>query len=150
MRIEGWFTCDELSLLSLSLRLAVARAGQHQAKINAVETGSYKGHSTIAMGLTIVAWDLNAIIYAVDPHTGFRSGRGDRLRHDAPTYDAFMPNLTDFGLQRIVRCVRAPSTETSIDFPITFLLVDGIHTYDEVRADFEHSEDKLTLTSLIV
>lgn len=148
-RVEGWFDEIELSLLVDLVELAAHRCQKAQAEFNIVEVGSYKGRSTIAMGLAVVALGSCGIIYAIDPHQGMRTGRHDQLRPEYETYTDFARNIQKHGLGGIIRCVRLKSSETRITVPVAFMLIDGLHLFHAVSEDFRHFEKNLFPQSLI-
>ncbi len=90
-----------------------------------VEIGSWKGKSTICLGLGSRAG--NGIrIFAVDPHADYRHGE-------------FKDNIERAGIADLVTPVQGLSQQVADDFdePIELLFVDGSHEEDDVRADFD-------------
>ena len=90
-----------------------------------VEIGSWKGKSTICLGLGSRAG--NGIrIFAVDPHADYRHGE-------------FKENVDRAGIADLVTPVKGLSQDVVGDFdePIELLFVDGSHEEDDVRYDFE-------------
>jgi len=79
LEIDGWFDEAELGLLVRCVNEASLRNSISPKQLNIVEIGSYKGRSTVALGLTMAALSLTGTIYAVDPHEGMRSGKHDSL-----------------------------------------------------------------------
>jgi hypothetical protein len=147
--IEGWFDEAELALLVDCVAEAAVRHSHQLDPLNIVEVGSYKGRSTVAMGLTLAALARDGKIYAVDPHEGVRSGRQDRIYEGGETYDDFLDNIKRFGLEKFVRCVRARATETRIDVPISLILIDAMHLFKNVSEDFRHFEKSITRKGMI-
>ena len=108
-----------------------------------LEIGSYKGRSTLAIGLAISELGLPLHLMAVDPHEGYRFGDG------ADTYAVLSSNLTRNGLDRLVTVVRAASTDVRLETPIAFALIDGLHDAESVRADHAHISPFLVEGGLI-
>ena len=90
-----------------------------------VEIGSWKGKSTICLGLGSRA-GVSVPIYAVDPHADYRFGD-------------FKTNIERAGIADLVRPIASLSQPAADDFdePIELLFVDGSHEYDLVLEDFE-------------
>jgi hypothetical protein len=147
--IEGWFDEVELDLLMSCVAEAALRNSNRPGSLNIVEVGCYKGRSTVAMGLTLAALSLVGTIYAIDPHQGVRSGRHDRIYTGAQTYNDFLSNIKRFGLEKFVRCVRSKATETTIDVPITLILIDALHLFKNVSEDFRHFEKSIVPNGMI-
>jgi predicted O-methyltransferase YrrM len=90
-----------------------------------VEIGSWKGKSTICLGLGSRAGE-GVRIFAVDPHADYRHGE-------------FKDNIERAGIADLVTPVKGLSQEVvdGFDEPIELLFVDGSHEEDDVREDFE-------------
>jgi predicted O-methyltransferase YrrM len=90
----------------------------------AVEIGSWKGRSTLAIGLGFAERGAGTVI-AVDPHT----------RDD--TFADFERNVAPVAAH--VRPVRRLSLEARAEAgePIDLLFLDGSHAYEDVRADLD-------------
>ena len=97
-----------------------------------VEIGSWKGKSTIALA----GGAERAPVYAVDTFQGSAEHRQHGPVH---TFDDFLTNLRTARVDGRVRPICLPSLEAAIDFrePVELLFIDGDHSYDAVRADFE-------------
>jgi predicted O-methyltransferase YrrM len=128
---------------------AALRNSDPAGALNIVEVGSYKGRSTVAMGLTLAALSQAGTIYAVDPHEGVRSGKRDRVYKGGETYNDFLDNIKRFGLEKFVRCLRSRATETRIEAPISFILIDAMHLFKNVREDFSHFEKSIIRNGLM-
>ncbi len=116
--VEGWLSDEEAATLYQLARRCTGRGV-------IVEIGSFKGRSTIALGMGSRA-GAEVPIYAIDPHRG-------------PSYDAFHENVARAGIDDLVTQVREPSQEALAaigDHPIELLFIDGNHTYDMVLQDF--------------
>lgn len=134
-QIAGWFDDEEAELLAATVARAFADA---PAAPVAVEVGSYCGRSTIVLGCTAKALRPDALIFAVDPHAGeLGTAEGGSLR-SAPTLDAFRASIDASDIKDYVREVVAKSTDVAWTRPIDVLLIDGLHDYASVAADFAH------------
>jgi predicted O-methyltransferase YrrM len=110
-----------------------------------VEIGSFRGRSTLALGL---ASDAEVEVIAIDPHLG--SDRGPREIHAQPglgssDHEAFHANLERTGLAGRVRHVRVASQEAlnEVDGEVDLLYVDGAHRYRPAAADLQIWGDRL-------
>jgi hypothetical protein len=150
MQIEGWFEEIELDLLIECMEQVAFKSRHYSDLLNVVEIGSYKGRSTIALGLAVSTLHLDAVIYAVDPHGGLRSGRNNSIYHENETYDDFLQNVRRYGLESVIKCVKCKSTESMLEVPISLILIDGLHLYENVREDFLHFEKKIIAGGLVL
>jgi predicted O-methyltransferase YrrM len=116
--VPGWLTDEEGEAL-----YELARACTGEGVI--VEIGSWKGKSTICLGLGSEAGSA-VPVYAIDPHADYRFGD-------------FKDNVTRAGINDLVHPVASLSQAAADDFdrPIELLFVDGSHEYDLVLEDFE-------------
>jgi hypothetical protein len=103
-----------------------------------VELGSYLGKSTAA--LLLGAAKSGQRVYAVDPWfasdpdaLGFEHTR----LFGTEDYLAFSRHVAPYRERLSVLCCRSRSVRWDGP-PIAALFIDSIHSYDEVRADFEH------------
>jgi predicted O-methyltransferase YrrM len=116
--VPGWLTDEEGEAL-----YDLARACTGRGAI--VEIGSWKGKSTICLGLGSQA-GAAVPIYAIDPHADYR-------------FDDFKANIDRAGIAELVRPIASLSQPAAdaFDDPIELLFVDGSHEYDLVLEDFE-------------
>ena len=116
--IPGWLTDEEGEAL-----FELARSCRGDGVI--VEIGSWKGKSTVCLGLGSQAGN-KLPIYAVDPHADYRFGD-------------FKDNIERAGISELVRPIASLSQPAAdgFDEPIELLFVDGSHEYDLVLEDFE-------------
>lgn len=115
--VPGWLTDEEGEAL-----FELARGCEGRGVI--VEIGSWKGKSTICLGLGSQAG--NALpIYAIDPHAKYRFGD-------------FKNNIDRAGISDLVRPVPSLSQAAAAGFtePIELLFVDGSHEEALVDEDF--------------
>ena len=116
--IPGWLTDEEGEAL-----YELARRCRGDGVI--VEIGSWKGKSTVCLGLGSQAGE-SVPVYAIDPHADYRFGD-------------FKTNVERAGLSELVRPIASLSQAAAdgFDEPIELLFVDGSHEYDLVLEDFE-------------
>jgi predicted O-methyltransferase YrrM len=116
--VPGWLTDEEAEAL---YELAQECTGKGVI----VEIGSWKGKSTICLGLGSRAGE-SVPIFAVDPHADYRHGE-------------FKDNIERAGIADLVTPLKGLSQEVAdgFDQPIELLFVDGSHDEDDVREDFE-------------
>jgi predicted O-methyltransferase YrrM len=116
--VPGWLSDEEGEAL-----YELARACTGKGAI--VEIGSWKGKSTICLGLGSRAGS-GVPIFAVDPHADYRHGE-------------FKDNIERAGIADLVTPVKGLSQEVvgGFDEAIELLFVDGSHEEDDVRDDFE-------------
>jgi MMP 1-O-methyltransferase len=116
--IPGWLTDEEGEAL-----YELARRCRGDGVI--VEIGSWKGKSTVCLGLGSRAGE-SVPVYAIDPHADYRFGD-------------FNTNVERAGISELVRPIASLSQAAAdgFDEPIELLFVDGSHEYDLVLEDFE-------------
>jgi MMP 1-O-methyltransferase len=116
--VPGWLSDEEGEAL-----YELARACTGKGVI--VEIGSWKGKSTICLGLGSRAGS-GVPIFAVDPHADYRHGE-------------FKDNIERAGIADLVKPLKGLSqlVVDGFDQPIELLFVDGSHEEDDVREDFD-------------
>jgi MMP 1-O-methyltransferase len=116
--VPGWLSDEEGEALYELARECTGRGV-------IVEIGSWKGKSTICLGLGSRAGK-GVRIFAVDPHADYRHGE-------------FKDNIERAGIADLVTPVKGLSQEVADDFhePIELLFVDGSHEEELVREDFD-------------
>lgn len=98
-----------------------------------VEVGSFEGYSAIHLG-----WGAKTgsgqPVYCVDPHEGDLG-----VRRVAPTWEAFLLNVTRAGVADVVRPIRQTSAVAAASFghPVSLCYIDALHDYESVRNDFD-------------
>lgn len=101
-----------------------------------VEIGSFQGCSTVLLGLASKHGS-GAPVFAVDPHVeavdvfGWSVGPEDR--------SVFLQNLLRFEVTEIVRPISLPSEQAckAWEGEISMLWIDGDHSYEGTRKDFD-------------
>jgi predicted O-methyltransferase YrrM len=127
--VEGWFQLPE----AWALHEAVRAISKDPPRV--VEIGSYKGRSTISMGLSLLARGGSGTILAIDPH-----------KMEPGQYEAFRANIGRAGVAELVHPLVSMSheaRETVEDATIDLLFVDGSHEYESVVQDVRDWESAL-------
>ncbi len=116
--VPGWLTDEEGEALYDLARRCSGRGA-------IVEIGSWKGKSTICLGVGSRAGE-GVRIFAIDPHADYRFGD-------------FKSNVERAGISDLVTPIPSLSQAAAdgFDEPIELLFVDGSHEYDLVLEDFE-------------
>ncbi len=103
-----------------------------------VEIGSFKGKSTVMLGKVAAHYDFGPVI-AIDPHN-FNNAEleAHRTGPGASSYDDFLRNLEISAVRDRIEVHRAYSTDLAPAWtrPISFLWIDGDHSYRGASADF--------------
>jgi hypothetical protein len=132
--INGWLDEGEANLL---IDLASHLAAAEQAPQTVVEVGSYCGKATITVGQTLrAARAQSAKIYAIDSFDGAVSAVGGGMMQTAANYATFEANLLNAGLMDRVIAIQGRASEIAWGIPISLLIIDGLHDYESVKADF--------------
>jgi len=116
--VPGWLTDEEGEAL-----YDLAKRCEGRGVI--VEIGSWKGKSTICLGIGSRAGN-SVRIFAIDPHADYRFGE-------------FKSNVERAGIADLVTPIASLSQSAAGDFhePIELLFVDGSHEEALVREDFD-------------
>jgi len=102
-----------------------------------VEIGSFKGKSTVMLAKVAAHYGLGNIV-AIDPHNS-----PELLDHEADpaasSFQDFLSNIETAGVRSQVEVHRAYSKDVSSTWnrPIRFLWIDGDHTYQGAKTDFD-------------
>ena len=131
--VEGWLSDKEAEFLYNQAKKCAGRGV-------IVEIGSWKGRSASFMGLGSL--DGNKVpIYAIDPHYSvFKEGKDDLVvTNEVTTFNEFKRNIKKTGVDKIVTPIVATSEEAnkSWDKPIELLWIDGDHSYEARKKDFQ-------------
>jgi len=112
-----------------------------------VEIGSSRGRSTCTLAFACRK-NGQGKVYAIDPHAA------NPWMHDgtAGSYEFLRRRVADYRLDAHCEIIRATSREAAKDWrkPIDLLFVDGDHSYDGVRHDFEAFGPFVRRTGLIL
>jgi predicted O-methyltransferase YrrM len=97
-----------------------------------VEIGSYRGRSTVAL-----AYGHSNPVYAIDPHQEFVGVLGGQFGPEDRA--EFYRTMLRTGCWSNVRLINLPSVQAAVGWtqPIHLLWIDGDHSYDSVRRDWE-------------
>lgn len=129
--IEGFLSADEAELL-YRLATEVPENG------NIVEIGSYRGKSTVCLGLG-ARW-AKANVWAIDPHEDVQVNA--QTHYGMENHAALLRNLLDFGVAETVRVVAISSGDLRDQWmDIDLIFIDGSHEADAVTADLLWSVD---------
>lgn len=127
--VGGWLTKDEgVFLYNTAKKIKNGNV--------IVEVGSWKGKSTICLG--IGSKDGNKVkIFAIDPHTG--SSEHQKMFDKVDTFGEFKQNIHRAGVVDFVEPVRDISENAAKNFNqrIEFIFIDGAHEYRFVKMDFK-------------
>ena len=128
--IEGYLAPDEMRFLALMAACPTANG-------EVLEIGSFKGRSTVILAKASELAGNNPIT-AVDPMTAPSETDPD-LRGETSSYDEFYQNLQKHGVVERVRFHRTFSYDLAItwDKPLRLLWIDGDHTYEGTKLDFD-------------
>jgi predicted O-methyltransferase YrrM len=126
----GFLTEREARFLAL-----IAACAPAQGTI--LEIGSFKGKSTVGLASIAQHYAFGPVV-AVDPHTApavTDYGYGSQQS----SWDEFRASLRSAGVARSVEAHRAYSRDLARDWhrPIRFLWIDGDHTYQGAKTDFD-------------
>ncbi|MGQ0542479.1 MAG: class I SAM-dependent methyltransferase [Blastocatellia bacterium] len=128
--VEGYLAPNEIRFLALM-------AACPTAKGEILEIGSFKGKSTIILAKSAsLAEDI--IINAVDPMTAPSETDPD-LRGDVSSLEDFKRNIAEHGVADNIRFNQTFSFELAKtwDRPLRLLWIDGDHTYEGTKLDFD-------------
>lgn len=105
-----------------------------------VEVGSWAGKSAAFMGVEIVNSGKPIKLYCVDPFydggPDLRETEHAKLHTDIPLYDQFLANIAP--VQQVIVPMRMLSVDAAARFndrTVSFVMIDGDHSYDAVRDD---------------
>ncbi len=138
--IEGWLSeLEQLTLIQLPVWV-------DHLPGELVEIGSYKGKSTIALGLgSSLMSSKKRSIYAIDPFVP------ESIYYKKPYFKTFLRNLKKHGLKGKVIPIQKYSTEAYNDCPVSIaaLFIDGDHEYSGVKHDIIHYASRVVPGGLV-
>ena len=143
--VEGWLEIDEATLLAEAAAESIGSTGN----ATVVELGSYCGRGTVVLARVARAVSSTAQVHAIDRFDGLVGAVDMGLHQGPPTLDRFRANIGRAGLGPAVQQIVAAPAEASWQAPIGFLLVDALHDYESVSADFRHFEPWLHDDALV-
>lgn len=131
-------------LLDIEAYTLMAMAQDGPATGVLVEIGSFMGKSTCALALGSKAAS-REVVYAVDHFRGSEEHQAGQdcespaIAVTGTTYPQFRQNIKRVGVDDHVRVIKKPSREAVVGWkePIRLLFIDGDHSYDASREDFE-------------
>jgi hypothetical protein len=145
-QVPGWLGDDEANLLITATDQALADCPEAPAL---VEVGSFRGKGTTVLASVVRAMRPTARVWAVDPHDGVVGARDRGVTHEGPTLESFRANIARAGLEGYVEAVQAAGPAVAWSQPICLLLIDGLHDYGSVAADFNHFAPFLVPSALV-
>jgi predicted O-methyltransferase YrrM len=133
-KVPGFLLEDEARFIGMA---AICSAQIRRGQI--IEIGSFKGKSTVMLAKVAQHYGLDSVV-AIDPHN-FNSAelRGHRTSPVSSSYDEFLSHLETAGVANIVEVHRAYSSDIAATWkrPISFLWIDGDHSYRGAKSDFD-------------
>jgi predicted O-methyltransferase YrrM len=128
--VPGYLMEDEARLLGT---IAACTPGQGMI----VEIGSFKGKSTVMLAKVAAHYGLSRIV-AIDPHNSPEL-LDLAANPEASSFQEFLTNIQTAGVADQVEVHRAYSKDAAAlwNRPIRFLWIDGDHTYQGAKTDFD-------------
>jgi MMP 1-O-methyltransferase len=128
--IPGFLADNEIRFLG-------ALAACVPAKGAIVEIGSFKGKSTVMLASVAARYGRGPVV-AIDPHAGL-SYLGTHVPQQDPTFNEFLASLKSVGVEQHVDICRALSQDVARNWnrPIRLLWIDGDHSYQACKDDFD-------------
>lgn len=122
-----------------------------------VEIGSFMGKSTCCLALGSMSAH-REMVYAVDHFTGSPEHQKGALCENkillesGSTYHKFQENIRQVGVAGHIHAIRASSEEAAKrwDLPIRLLFIDGDHSYEASKLDFELWSPHVAVGGVIV
>lgn len=113
-----------------------------------VEVGSYRGRSTVALGRGSFDGS-KAPVFAIEPHEVFHGVLGGQFGPE--DRKAFYQAMLDTASYQIVRLINLSSEVVAPGWsrPIGLLWIDGDHSYEGVKRDFESWAPHLTENAIV-
>jgi predicted O-methyltransferase YrrM len=131
--VDGWFGRAEIRWLYRAVRHAGGSG-------DIAEIGSWKGRSTVVMGLALKDAKIrNCRIFAIDHHQGSEEHEGVIAR-EGSTLPMFQQNIRELGVADVVEPMVMRSDEAAKRLALAgvrlrLLFIDGAHDEESVRQD---------------
>lgn len=131
--IDGWLEDEEGEALLLAARAALARPG---AAGRIVEVGSHCGKATYLLAQAARTAPIEAAVTAIDTFDGIAGSRDRKLERFGPSRVRFDHMVARHGLADWVEVRTGEAPALGWSGAIDLLVVDGLHDYAAVAADF--------------
>jgi len=138
--IEGWLADEEAELMVLAARAALA---EPKAAGRLVEVGAFCGKASFLLAGAARAAGGSARLTVIDPFDGVVGARDQTLKRYGPTLERFKAMVAAQGLEDWIETRIGTAAEAGWSGPVDLLLVDGLHDYAAVAADFAPFADHL-------
>jgi len=138
---ENWFSYP---------KLYSAAVEYFQAKSNFYEIGSWKGRSSVYMGVEIINSGKEHSFTCVDTWSGCEFTKDNDAIKDKTLYSEFLKNIKP--LNGIITPIKSTSLEAAKlvpDSSLDFCFIDASHDYDNVIADIKAWFPKVKLGGVI-
>ena len=138
--IEGWLADEEGELMILAARAALAEPG---AVGRLVEVGAFCGKASFLLASEVCAAGGQARLTVIDPFDGVVGARDQALKRLGPTLERFERMVAEQNLGDWIEMRIGSALDANWSGPIDLLLIDGLHDYAAVAADFAPFADHL-------
>jgi hypothetical protein len=145
-QVRGWLGDAEADLLMTATDEALAACPDANA---VVEVGSYCGRGTTVLAGVVRTLRPTARVWAMDPHDGLVGALDVGLHQEPPTLEIFRQTIQRAGLSNFVETIQAKAPSVTWSDAICLLVIDGLHDYGSVSADFLHFESFLADSALV-
>ena len=121
-----------------------------------VEIGVLFGGSILAKLSVLRRLNISQTVIAIDPFEGYYRQPRDPLTRAEITEENFLSNVTRFGFDgEMVRVIKKYSTDEAVkqalaNYKVISLMIDGDHTYDGVRNDWEKYSDLIETGGYVI
>ena len=136
--IEGWFSKEDAKIFYETIPNLKGNGAM-------VEIGSWCGKSLIFSHLISTEKKNTCKKYSIDP---FLTSK------DAPNgmYEKFLDNLKKYNLEKEIIHIKEKSNTVGLNFKddIEYLFIDGFHSYEYVKRDFELFSKKVIIGGYIL
>jgi hypothetical protein len=133
-KVYGWLGMEEARLLmTVTHKACSLRPAGH-----IIEVGSYHGKATVLMGAIVKKYFPEVRIVSIDPHDGKQGAADTGLKTFPLSLPMLQKNIMEAGVAEFVKIVQARSYEVPWDSPVSLLVIDGLHDYQNVSRDFYH------------